>query len=254
MRFYVGTHEPSWLSLTALPLFVSRRRLVRLVTPPRSLGPWSLDSGGFTELNLFGRWETIPAQYAEEASSWQDRVGNLEWAAIQDWMCESFVLGRTGATIAEHQERSVQSYLDLSALAPGVPWAPVLQGWSLDDYLRCAELYASAGVDLAAAKAVGVGSVCRRQATKEAEDIFLGLRSLGAKLHGFGLKTGILKRGVALGLASMDSMAWSSMARKQKIRLPGCTHQTCANCFHYAMQWRDAVLTLGKRDKQMVAI
>ena len=35
--------------------------------------------------------------------------------------------------------------------ALGAPVIPVLQGWTLDDYLACVDLYASAGVDLAAA-------------------------------------------------------------------------------------------------------
>ena len=54
--FYLGTHHPSWLRKTDVPLFVSRRRLAGLKTLPRARGPWALDSGGFQELILHGEW------------------------------------------------------------------------------------------------------------------------------------------------------------------------------------------------------
>jgi hypothetical protein len=257
MRFYLGTHEPSWLIRTAHPLFISRHRLARLQSVVKyrpTFGPWALDSGGFTELNLFGRWETTPGQYAEEVLRWQSEIGSLDWAAIQDWMCEPWVLGKTGRTVAEHQERSVQSLLDLRALAPSAPWAPVLQGWHPNDYLRCAELYRSAGVDLQAEPVVGVGTLCRRQAGQQAEDILLTLKPLGLKLHGFGLKVGFLKRAVwGSGLASFDSLAWSFRARRSD-PLPGCTHKSCANCFRFAMRWSDEIVRIGHRPKQLVMI
>jgi hypothetical protein len=60
------------------------------------------------------------------------------------------------------------------------------------------------------------------------------------KLHGFGVKTkGIQATGHLL--ASADSMAWSFQARKRK-PLPHCRHQSCSNCFDYAMAWRSNVL------------
>ena len=67
---------------------------------------------------------------------------------------------------------------------------PVLQGWSRDDYLRCVELYRLAGVDLTADPRVGVGSVCRRQATGEIEVIVHSPASLGLRRHVFGVKCG----------------------------------------------------------------
>jgi hypothetical protein len=66
VRFYLGTHLPNWLGKVTIPLFVSRRTLAPRRTLPRALGPWALDSGGFTELAMYGRW-TVPAtQYVAE--------------------------------------------------------------------------------------------------------------------------------------------------------------------------------------------
>lgn len=254
MTFYLGTHEPSWLKRTAHPLFISRRRLAR-IKHPRALAPtlgrWALDSGGFSELTLFGRWETSPKQYAAEVRRWRDEVGNLDWAAIQDWMCEPIVREKTGLSVREHQARTVESLATLTALAPDLPWAPVLQGWHPDDYIAHAEMYRNAGFDLAAYARVGVGTLCRRQATAEATDILMALRPLGLKLHGFGLKLGFLKLRIAHGLASSDSLAWSFHARKRP-PLPGCRHASCANCFDYALRWSDAVKSYGYRPNQLM--
>jgi hypothetical protein len=239
--FYLGAHQPHWLWRAAFPLFVSHRQLARR----RSLHPatcrWALDSGGFTELSLHGRWITPPEDYAAAVARYADRIGRLDFAAPQDWMCEPFMIDRTGLSVREHQERTVTSYLTLRALAPDLPVIPVVQGWALADYLACADLYAAAGVDLAALPRVGLGSVCRRQSTAEIAVIVTELAARGLHLHGFGVKTGGLHLYGHL-LASADSMAWSYTARRQPA-LPGCTgHRNCANCLIYATRWRARVL------------
>jgi len=243
LTFYLGAHQPHWLWRSAFPLFVSHRQLARR---PRSLRPaacrWALDSGGFTELTMHGRWVTRAEAYAEAATRYADRIGGLDFAAPMDWMCEPFMLERTGLSIAEHQQRTVASYLDLRQMAPGLPFIPVLQGWRLADYLTCADLYQAAGVDLAALPQVGLGSVCRRQSTAEIAVIVATLASRGLRLHGFGVKTAGLHLYGHL-LTSADSMAWSYAARRSPA-LPGCNgHKNCANCITYATRWRRSVLT-----------
>jgi len=250
--FYLGTHEPGWLARFSVPLFVSRRRLARCVRLPRAAGRWSLDSGGFTELQLYGAW-TVPARaYVAEVRRIAEEVGGLVWAAPQDWMCEPIVIagGRigpvtfagTGLSVPEHQRRTVENYLELRARAPELPFIPVLQGWKRDDYLRCWALYEAAGVRLERESVVGVGSVCRREQTGQAQSIFEALRPL--KLHGFGLKLRGLERSAHL-LASADSMAWSKGAA-QRGNLCGQAHprggRSCANCPRWALTWRAQVL------------
>lgn len=253
MVFYLGTHEPAWLRRTSVPLFLSRRRLARLKgVLPRALGPWALDSGGFSELALHGAWETSPRDYAAQARRYAQEVGNMAFAAIQDWMCEPFMLAKTGKTVRDHQQLSVRSFLDLMDLAPEVPWCPVLQGWAAADYVEHAALYEAAGVDLGARPRVGVGSVCRRQATAEAVAIFEDLRTLKLKLHGFGLKKGFLKLAFRAGLESFDSMAWSYRARRHGTALEGCQHKSCANCMKFALLWREQVISIGRRQGEAV--
>lgn len=237
MRFYLGTHETSWLERLDVPLFISHRRLA----PRRRLSVarcgWALDSGGFTELSMHGRWATTMSEYVEATQRYSEQIGQLDWAAPMDWMCEPFVIEKTGLSVREHQERTVQNYLDLRDRGPFIP---VLQGWTLADYERCIDLYDEAGVDLTAEPVVGVGSVCRRQSTAEIGSIFGALSGAGIACHGFGVK----KEGVARYgrfLTSADSMAWSYRARRSW-PLPGCTHKSCANCSKFALRWRDELL------------
>lgn len=250
MRIYLGTHETSWLGRTDVPLFISRRRLAKRKRLPTAIGRWALDSGGFTELAMFAGWQTSKEQYAEEVVCYQEEIRNMDFASIQDWMCEPVMIERTGLSVRGHQERTVQSLIDLQALAPGVPWCPVIQGFSVDEYLECVELYGSAGIDLSQFDRVGVGSVCRRQATREAVDIFSALRVFGLKLHGFGLKAGFIKTAVACKVESSDSLSWSKQARSQGIRLPGCTHKKCSNCIRWATQWYGELVERASRPAQ----
>jgi hypothetical protein len=155
-------------------------------------------------------------------------------------MCEPVMLARTGLSVCEHQKRTVRSVVELIDAAPDLPFVPVLQGWTAGDYLRCVELYQRHDVDLWRAPVVGLGSVCRRQATAEIEDIALSLAGLGLRLHGFGVKTAGLAR-YAEHLASADSLAWSYEARRTD-PLPGCTHKNCANCLTYALAWHARVI------------
>ncbi len=241
MKFYLGTHRPRWLAALDVPLFVSRRTLASLRTPPRARAPWALDSGGFTELTLHGRWTVSAADYAREVRRLRAEVGLMEWAAPQDWMAEPAIRERTGLSVAEHQRRTLDNLLELRALAPEVPWTPVLQGWSAGDYWRHVEQYDAAGIDLRREPLVGVGSVCRRQSSVRAGMILATLAAEGLRLHGFGVKKSGL-RASAAHLASADSLAWSLHARFHP-PLAGHPHKTCANCCEFALEWREELLS-----------
>jgi hypothetical protein len=209
--FYLGSHMPQWLEKTDVPLFISARRLRIRKKMPRARGPWALDSGGFSELSLFGMWETTPRQYIGEVRRWRSEIGGMRWAAIQDWMCEEVILQKTGKTVLQHQQLTIKSLLDLRSMAPELPWTPVLQGFTVEEYSRHLEMYLAAGIDLTREPLVGIGSVCRRQGTCEAEVIMRQFRAVGLRIHAFGVKAGGLRRYQHL-ISSADSMAWSFRA------------------------------------------
>jgi len=243
--FYLGTHRPAWLGVAPFPLCISRRQLAKRAAQhrglPRAQHRWLLDSGGFSELTLFGEWRTSTSEYIAEVRHYSQAVGRLELAAPQDWMCEPGMLAKTGKSVAEHQSLTVQNYLELKSRAPELPWFPVLQGWWPADYLRHIEAYSRAGVELADERVVGLGSVCRRQGTLLIAQIVEGLCELGLRLHGFGFKVSGLRRAWK-SLRSADCAAWSAEAGR-KPPLPGHSHKHCNNCYDYAGLWRARILS-----------
>ena len=234
---------------------------------------WALDSGGFTEIAKYGRWTATPERYVGDVYRWSWEIGQPDFCAPQDWMCESPMLKRTayvdglirprGRTaglslgqivdlcpdltaeqeadrIRVHQARTVENFLRLRELAPDLPFIPVLQGFEIADYVRHVGDYAAAGIDLHDWPRVGVGSVCRRQGTHEIAQLFRALSDHGIRAHGFGVKAAGLRL-AADCLASSDSMAWSFTARRSK-PLAGCTHRNCANCPIYARRYYHSIL------------
>lgn len=255
MKFYVGTDHPSWLwkDPISYPLFVSHRALGRYKSYKQSSLPWALDSGGFTELNLFGTWVTSAETYASNIRRFQSEIGNLDWAAPQDWMCEPQVLAKTGKTVSQHQRLTIDNFVHLRTIAADLPIIPALQGWDPDDYLRHRDLYAVAGIDLTKERTVGMGTFCRRASLRPVQRIVRELFDDGLKMHGFGVKSDGLP---AIGglLASADSMAWSFSARRAGQNLCGQPHRSprCHHCRTWATIWADRTTSrIGSRPIQM---
>jgi hypothetical protein len=240
VKFYLGTHEPHWLGYTDVPLFVSHRRLQRRKSYPKALGSWALDSGGFSELSMYGEWKTGPGPYIYATYRYKDEIGHLDWASPQDWMCEPFILEKTGFTVDRHQGLTVENFSVLREHAPDLPWIPVLQGWTIDDYMACIDRYYAAGIDLTLEPRVGVGSVCRRQDLEVVKDLFGQLSDAGLHCHGYGVKTLGLAQYSHL-LKSCDSMAWSLNARFRPA-MEHCQHKSCRNCIRFALRWREKLL------------
>lgn len=245
--FYLGTHAPSWLGkeqFTDVPLFISHNVLKQRKSMPAAVTRWGLDSGGFTQLTKHPEgWPPGCEEPYVEKVRFYRTAGGLDFASQQDWMCEPWLMH--GRSILEHQHRTVDNFTTLKEMAPDIPWLPVVQGWRIDDYHDCIDLFATAGVDLTTYNRVGVGSVCRRQATDEIGAVATSIADRGIKVHGFGVKMhGLQKYGTKM--TSADSMAWSIGAR-YKPPLPGCSHGkqgtgNCANCPRYALRWRAQLL------------
>jgi hypothetical protein len=212
--FYLGTDRPKWLwnGEAQGPLFISIHTLRRKSKYPRATVPFGLDSGGFTHLLKHGRWTVSPREYVDDVMRIHVETGRMSWAAIQDWICAPPVLEKTGQDVLEHQKRTLESWHELRRLAPRIPWAPILQGWHPDDYLRHVEMYEDAGTDLAELDVVGVGSIAQRQTSERVVRTLQQLHDLGINLHGFGIKLEGVRKSLPY-LKSSDSMAWSWHAR-----------------------------------------
>jgi hypothetical protein len=254
MTLYLGTNNPAWLyrqpeiARLDVPLFVSYLRLRRRKSayPPARVR-FAIDSGAFTVHDRLGGWEAAgitPQRFAGDIRRLIAELGAPAFVSIQDLMCEPWILEKTGLTIEEHQERTVQSYLTLKEIAPDVPWLPVLQGWEVGDYLDCLALYRANGVGREPGEYFGLGSVCRRQGTAEAAHIVARLGREGIRLHLFGFKRdGLEKVGNMGHVASSDSMAWSFRGRMAGGPCPLTGNASCADCLHFALDWHEETLT-----------
>lgn len=245
MKFYLGTHVLNHIEKSTVPLFISFRQLrKRKKKRFNSNLTVCVDSGGFTELNLNGKWTITPEEYNNELLRLKGLGLNIEWAAQQDYMCEPFVIKKTGLDIETHQKLTVENFLKLRSFNSEINYIPVLQGYELNDYFNHFEMFEAVGIDLRNEPIVGVGSVCRRQNTKEIEHLFKCLSAKGLRLHGFGVKSNGLKR-YSQYLVSADSLAWSRNARYLKEKCDLCLNnktKNCANCFDYALAWRNKIL------------
>ncbi len=207
---------------------------------------FALDSAGFTAMNLWkhkGRQDGMAgvfpwsyAQYVELASS----VGAAWWSQ-PDLCCEPEIATsedeidfriRATATLLEGTMRVVyawQNELAKTCSANVVanliqPPVPIIQGWSVDHYLRSLDLLQAVWRRwepwVASPALIGVGSVCRRNLADPDHGLraILGAlemhRPVGARFHLFGVKGAGLPDLLALPwVASADSMAFDFAAR-----------------------------------------
>lgn len=222
VKFYVGLHQPADAKHFNLACISINRLRGRRKSVP--CGDVLVDSGAFTEISKFGAYRHSVNEYAAELHRlYTTGVVQIAAAVAQDYMCEPFILAKTGLTIEEHQRLTIERYdalvLELERLFDGpVPFhiMPVLQGFTPQSYVNHIRMY---GDRLKPGMWVGVGSVCKRQG--DPRSIIAVLQAISNErpdllLHGFGVKiTSLLHPGVRALLATADSMAWSFAARKQ---------------------------------------
>lgn len=210
--FFTGMHHPH--NAAKVPAaFISAHALRRRRSgfPVRR---WVLDSGAFRTIELHGGYPQPVEEYAALIQRYAGN-GRLLAAVSQDYMCEPFMLAKTGLTIPEHQRLTIERYDALLACdTAGVRIMPVLQGYAPADYADHVRAY---GSRLAHRAWVGVGSVCKRNSTPAAiEAVLLAIKAVrpDLRLHGFGVKLTALQSGLVRELLfSADSMAWSFAAR-----------------------------------------
>lgn len=207
--------------LLGAPLLVSANSLWN--DKRKRFGAWrcyaghdvALDSGGFVAMARYGGYRWTADQYASLAAELKP-----SWWAQMDFCCEpeiadlrSKVFARIDQTV-EHLHTCQRIAGGLGIPAP----MPVLQGWIPSDYCQ-GPIFDPSFVWPAL---VGIGSVCRRQVDGPA-GILAVVSALdrkvpaGVKFHLFGVKSASLCRLLSNydhRIGSIDSMAWSTRARR----------------------------------------
>ncbi len=208
----------------------------------------ALDSAGFSAMWLWkkrgvqrgiaGIYPWTYAEYLDFATSF-----GASWYAQPDLCCEPEIAEdrdavdyriRATATLLEGCLQVLYHWHNLLArdrdcpasviarLLP--PPVPVLQGWSVGDYLHSLELLNAVWSRwtpwLAPPRLIGIGSVCRRNLNDPEHGLFAVLEALdgrlppGTRAHLFGVKGAALSRVQDIPwVASADSMAYDFGAR-----------------------------------------
>ena len=210
MIFFTGLHHPSDAKRFS-NAFISVNA-IRNRKSDFQVNDWIMDSGAFTEISTHGCYRAGVEEYLGQIERWR-HVGNMRAAVTQDWMCEPWIITKTGLSVAQHQRLTVDRYDSIQGRTDCYIM-PVLQGYTEYDYLDHLDMY---GDRLRNGMWVGVGSVCKRnRSVAEIEDILDSIKATsdGLNLHGFGLKTTALQSSMVWDyLYSADSMAWSYAAR-----------------------------------------
>ena len=213
--FFVGLHHPGdarHFVRACLSVNVLRGR-----KKPIDCDEVLVDSGAFTEIAQHGGYRHEPKAYADELLRLHvSGVVKIVAAVAQDFMCESFMLAKTGLTIDDHQRLTIERYDALIRENLPFPILPVLQGYAPADYATHVRAY---GDRLKPGMWVGVGSVCKRNGRPESVlAVLIAIKSVrpDLRLHGFGLKQTALEHpGIRSLLYISDSMAWSFAARRE---------------------------------------
>lgn len=241
MKFFVGLHQLSDAKHFDLS-FISVNRLVNRKTDFK-VNDWIMDSGAFSQ--IYNKGQHMPVDEYVGIINRFKYCGNLMAAVTQDYMCEEFILKRTGMTVLQHQVLTIERYVQIKEKTD-VYIMPVLQGYKPEEYLQHIDLY---GDLLKEGMHVGVGSVCKRNARPlEALDVFAAIKQKrpDLKLHGFGLKRIALEDPRIYELLhSSDSMAWSFAARYEGRN---------ANDWREAKAYEDRIINIEFKPYQMTLL
>lgn len=161
-----------------------------------------LDCGGFTMLNQYGDYPFSIINYANLIARLRPH-----YYATMDYPCEPEISRQIGLlTNKERIRKTVNNAIELSDFENQLSGqlVPVIQGYELNEYLHCLDLYNQAGL---IRNYMAVGSMCRRisknQLAKLIPGIYHAAQKLGCvKLHFFGLK-------LSSNLSPYQNLIWS---------------------------------------------
>jgi len=195
----------------------------------KKLTPWfinnakdiMLDSGGFSFLNRFGDYPFGFDKFVE----WIHMIDDVNdcgvgYVATPDYPCEKDIT-RT-CKLKSNRERiikTVDNAIIIMDEYPDINWMPVLQGFTLDEYKHCLDLYRNRGIN---PEKFAIGSMCRRKNVRQIENYVRNLIEYGLteKIHLFGLlMNGLKSKYLFDTVDSCDSISFSYNVYSQKEKI-----------------------------------
>jgi hypothetical protein len=166
-----------------------------------------LDCGGFTMMNKFNDYPFSVVNYANLVARLRPH-----FYATMDYPCEPEISRSLGLLSNEQRiAATVANAVELAEWESQLPgqMVPVIQGYTIDEYLECLCQYQEAGM---VRDYMAVGSMCRRISNEELGNLIPALyyaaQKVGCtKLHYFGLKLSPAVQRYADMIWSRDSAA-----------------------------------------------
>jgi len=190
--------------ISASALWNKKRKRFRVLRA-KPKGEFFLDSGGFSFFHKEGEYPFSPDEYLEYV-----KVLKPHYFATMDYPCEPNVNRQVLKTNLERIEATVDFGVYLWKKRHEVDSKPivVVQGYTLEEYAYCYELYRKKGIK---ADYYAFGSMCRRWRDREIREYIRTFRRMlgnEVKIHIFGIKVSALNCEVINLIDSIDTMAW----------------------------------------------
>lgn len=189
--------------------------------PPSTCKVLFIDSGGFPSSFIHNGYNKSDDEYLHFV-----KKTNADFFALRDYPCEPQILKKYDVTAKDQILRTVNHHIKLLDLIEDFDISakpvPVIQGWEIDDYLFCIDIFREHGLIENGFDYVAIGSLCRRHAIHQIRKIILTVRNelrSSIKLHCFGTKISVLKDlAVWRAVYSVDSGAWDFDARWKRYK------------------------------------
>jgi len=178
-----------------------------------------LDSGGFSLLSQYADYPFSIEEYIQLAHYIKDN-NLLTLIATMDYPCESEINRTQLHTNEERIQKTVDNAVACYDADISLPWVPVIQGYTIDEYLTCLDLYYESGIE---SFYWAIGSICSRKGHNlQMRNIVVTIAKRlepECKLHAFGLGIKFLyDPQIFSNIYSSDSAAWNyrAVSREQK--------------------------------------
>ena len=189
---------------------------------PDSVEQVILDSGGYSFFSSYPDYPFSIEDYVGLVNLIKDQSGITRVVTL-DYPCEPDINRSRVSTNEERIQKTVSNAVECFQYDETIPWLPVIQGYTIDEYLYCVDLYKEVGIT---SDYWAIGSICSRKGfPHKIRRIITTIADIVPhKIHAFGLSlTYLYDPQIFNNIYSSDSAAWvygaTKMAQKPQMIL-----------------------------------